>query len=356
MTASITIKRLHSGDDEVHLTGCKDLQQRGKFMADRGWGTFAGEDIVAAIRAADTDMAAAFGQEVYQPDPSDQPWTVNVMKQAPCFVSALPADLRFDANTGEPRFKEGAGPQDRTDRGRGIDEGRWAQANIPEIVEQRGGEPSIKDAANSPEWYAGYVEGVRLQQADEAGYLAVKDEALAQQEAEQAALLAPEFEQSDKPVRLGSEVLIAYPEGDADVGMVTGIEGTGQGATIWVQVAGKEPRAFGVEGLAPFEDEDMDPSALADERAAGLNLPEEPRWSRLPGQSPRWTAQYVDGGRDGYIGIFSPEGKMVDRVQTTWEADAALHNRSRLHEVAVKGTAWACNQCEPEAYAALWGE
>ena len=70
----------------------------------------------------------------------------------------------------------------------------------------------------------------------------------------------PTFEQSDKPVRLGSEVLLVYPAGDCDVAMVTGLERGGESPRgVWVQVPGQVAQLVDVGALAPFEDEDMDP-------------------------------------------------------------------------------------------------
>jgi hypothetical protein len=73
----------------------------------------------------------------------------------------------------------------------------------------------------------------------------------------------PTFEQSNKPVRLGSEVLLVYPAGDCDVAMVTGISRSG--STVWVQVPGQVAQLVGSESLAPFEAEDMDPIWTDDE-------------------------------------------------------------------------------------------
>jgi hypothetical protein len=66
----------------------------------------------------------------------------------------------------------------------------------------------------------------------------------------------PEFEQSGKPVRLGSEVLLVYPAGDADVALVTGLERWGRG--VYVAVPGSLPQLVDVGALAPFEEEDED--------------------------------------------------------------------------------------------------
>ena len=69
----------------------------------------------------------------------------------------------------------------------------------------------------------------------------------------------PVFEQSDKPVRLGSEVLLVYPAGDCDVAMVTGIERGGENPRgVWVQVPGQVAQLVDVGALAPYEDEDFE--------------------------------------------------------------------------------------------------
>lgn len=104
MSTSITIARNEHGDDEAHLSGCQHLTRRA-WRASQRWQTFRGETLQDAIRAADDDMAANFGQAVYDPDPSDQPWTVAIML-APCLrKAARAAGLRFDPETGEPRVQ-----------------------------------------------------------------------------------------------------------------------------------------------------------------------------------------------------------------------------------------------------------
>lgn len=85
------------GDDETHRAGCADLKQRGKFQRGEGWGTFSGRTLAEAIDAANADMAGAFGQKVYEPNLSDQPWTVDVIHRAPCFTAMLEeAGITFD--------------------------------------------------------------------------------------------------------------------------------------------------------------------------------------------------------------------------------------------------------------------
>lgn len=69
----------------------------------------------------------------------------------------------------------------------------------------------------------------------------------------------PTFEQSDKPVRLGSEVLLVYPAGDCDVAMVTGLERGGENPRgVYVAVPGSLPQLVDVGALAPFETEDFE--------------------------------------------------------------------------------------------------
>lgn len=110
MSVSIQIMRNQRGDDEAHLAGCQHVARLRRYQDRRmaGWGgdTFTGETLALAIREADTDMAAGFGQRVYEPDPSDQPWTISVMT-APCLRTAMTAArLRFDPDTGEAVAKE----------------------------------------------------------------------------------------------------------------------------------------------------------------------------------------------------------------------------------------------------------
>jgi len=68
--------------------------------------------------------------------------------------------------------------------------------------------------------------------------------------------MTPVFEQSGKPVRLGSEVMLVYIAGDCDIAMVTGIEREGRG--VWVQVPQQLPQLVDVGALAPFETVDFD--------------------------------------------------------------------------------------------------
>lgn len=104
MTVSITIARNQRGDDEAHLTGCQHLTRKGLRPLPNAGGfagsTHTGETLKLAIRAADTDMADAFGQEVYQSSPDDQAWTVAMMA-APCIRKLVPG---WDTETGEPKL------------------------------------------------------------------------------------------------------------------------------------------------------------------------------------------------------------------------------------------------------------
>jgi hypothetical protein len=105
MTAAISILRNQRGDDEAHMALCQHLSRLRRYQDPYAAGfagmTHTADDLRAAIREADSDMAAAFGQTVYQPNPSDQPWTVSVMA-APCLRTAMQAaGLRFDTETGE---------------------------------------------------------------------------------------------------------------------------------------------------------------------------------------------------------------------------------------------------------------
>lgn len=101
--SSISIMRNERGDDEAHVTGCQHVARLRRYQERGGWGTFTGDTLRDAIREADEDMAAAFGQRVYEPNPSDQPWTVSVMT-APCLRAAMKSEsLRFDPETGEAK-------------------------------------------------------------------------------------------------------------------------------------------------------------------------------------------------------------------------------------------------------------
>jgi hypothetical protein len=104
MTA-IQIMRNQRGDDEAHAGGCGHIARLRPYqnpdMAGWGGSTFRGATLREAIREADADMAGAFGQKVYEPNPDDQPWTVSVMA-APCLRKAMAAEgLDFDQTTGE---------------------------------------------------------------------------------------------------------------------------------------------------------------------------------------------------------------------------------------------------------------
>lgn len=105
MSATIQIMRNARGDDEAHRGGCGHLARLRRYQDPHaaGWGgdKFSGATLREAIREADADMAGAFGQKVYEPNPDDQPWTVSVMA-APCLREAMAAEgLDFDPTTGE---------------------------------------------------------------------------------------------------------------------------------------------------------------------------------------------------------------------------------------------------------------
>jgi len=75
-----------------------------------------------------------------------------------------------------------------------------------------------------------------------------------------------EFEQSSKPIRVGSRVLLVYPAGDADIAVVTAL---GEYPKLEVRIETHsdpqqlaQPREVTSYDLAPFEDEDMDDDFL----------------------------------------------------------------------------------------------
>lgn len=100
MSVGITVARNRRGDDEIHKAGCAHLA-RPQFRAIM---TYIGEDVLDAILAADTDMADAFGQKVYEPVEHDPPWTVAIMHHAPCFKALLPRGVRFNEWNGRPEL------------------------------------------------------------------------------------------------------------------------------------------------------------------------------------------------------------------------------------------------------------
>lgn len=105
---------------EVHQYGCADVKRtmkQGRSRATRSEAanvtTYEGETIIAAIVAADTDLADWFGQEAYVPS-GDQPWTVATCHIAPC-AKALMTGLVYDGSAA-PTVADGyeIGPKERT--------------------------------------------------------------------------------------------------------------------------------------------------------------------------------------------------------------------------------------------------
>ena len=189
----------------------------------------------------------------------------------------------------------------------------------------------------------------------------------------------PTFNQSDKPVRRGSEVLICYAAGDVDVGLVTGIEPNPAGAIVWVAIPGEKPLAYSVDELAPFEEQDMHdeftPQFIEDDAGgyigkgwAGEVNHDRSCWETHPGlthlewfgqqdeqpsveatiesdpddrygygqwqdeqaaegeRPARYTASAVENPttKEVDLVIFDPQGRRVRSVDTTWEADEVL--------------------------------
>lgn len=104
MTTSITRIVDKHGDFVLHVGGCADIKRA---HSSRSQGdapeTYSAPTWVQAIRAADEDMAAWFGQEAYQANPPEQPWTVAGIAHAPCLRPVLrAAGIRFNPQTDEP--------------------------------------------------------------------------------------------------------------------------------------------------------------------------------------------------------------------------------------------------------------
>lgn len=90
---------------DIHAHGCADVARTLKRGRSRtahtdvdGVQTFEGETIIEAIVAADTDMAALFGQDVYEADPAETPWTVANCQVLPC-AAKLMKGLIYDGKS-----------------------------------------------------------------------------------------------------------------------------------------------------------------------------------------------------------------------------------------------------------------
>lgn len=98
---------------EVHRTGCQDIARVVKASHSKATRTvgemsttvYTGSDIVAAIKAADQDMADSFCEEAYQDDMTH--WTVRTCSTAPC-MSAMLKGVAFD-DRGRPSWKTDPG-------------------------------------------------------------------------------------------------------------------------------------------------------------------------------------------------------------------------------------------------------
>lgn len=69
-------------------------------------------------------------------------------------------------------------------------------------------------------------------------------------------MTTPRFEQNGKPIRVDSEVLVAYSEGDADRGRVVGFSEEWP-SVVLIKIEGSEEKWFSSFMLAPLEDQDL---------------------------------------------------------------------------------------------------
>ena len=92
---AITLAKTHRGDFVMHRAGCADLAKH--LVSPEA--TYTGETLLAAIIAADTDMADWFCTEPYE-SPETRPehcWATAVVGWAPCFADMVKAEgITFD--------------------------------------------------------------------------------------------------------------------------------------------------------------------------------------------------------------------------------------------------------------------
>lgn len=97
-----------SPDMEAHVGGCADLKRRNSrwFVNERNPHEYSGDDIVAAIRAADVALAGWFGEKPYIPrDEGGTAWAIASCEKAPCLAKALKAARVVFNEHGEPSLK-----------------------------------------------------------------------------------------------------------------------------------------------------------------------------------------------------------------------------------------------------------
>jgi hypothetical protein len=102
----ITLVRNEHGDDEMHVTGCADIARKARTTISTGRipQVYAGETLVDAIVAADTDMADWFCEAPYTESARENGcWMTTSQKWAPCFKAAVKAaGVEFDPTTFRP--------------------------------------------------------------------------------------------------------------------------------------------------------------------------------------------------------------------------------------------------------------
>ncbi len=95
-------------DMDAHVEGCSDLKKRGSryFVNERNPHAYSGPDLLAAIKAADVDLAGWFGEAPYIPrDEGGSSWSIASCHKAPCLAKALKAAGVVFNEHGEPSLK-----------------------------------------------------------------------------------------------------------------------------------------------------------------------------------------------------------------------------------------------------------
>jgi hypothetical protein len=105
----ITVMKNQRGDFEAHLTGCAHIDMKARRSGGEKPSKYTGATLVAAIVAADTDMADWFCEVPYtESSRQNGCWRItNGIHHAPCFTKAVKAaGVTFEAHTGRPVAKE----------------------------------------------------------------------------------------------------------------------------------------------------------------------------------------------------------------------------------------------------------
>jgi hypothetical protein len=198
----------------------------------------------------------------------------------------------------------------------------------------------------------------------------------AQTAAAPAATSTPQTTQDGEVIRLGTDVLVVYPSGDCDTGLVTGFDPSGTG--VWVQVPGRKPVLHHPDSVSILEPEQADPyggpdtdTELADDGTGWTHDPVEtptailarPFQVRATHRGSCWLehpgvdhVRYVtvadpflchDGDRgdrlhDPMCGLTDQECRERQTALTT-PHPADVHNRELLHEVwQLADGRWSC--------------